>query len=183
MQSLSLVIPGLLGVALAGPVTAATIEFYDIVDGGNQPVLNSPTLIGGAGASAITIDIPTSLTALGGYSAQLQLFMSDDELQHDSEGAVVASLVNKKINIDQNLTPRWYTWAGDAMALLKQDAAQHWFLGTALTSQPSQKDFYYYNARLVFTSVPEAGEWLLLGVGLFVAGGVARRRRQDVCWS
>jgi hypothetical protein len=182
MKSLSFVIAGLAGVALAGPVAASTIEFYDIVDANNRPVLDTHTLVGGDGASAITIGIPTDLTSLSGYTAQLQLFLSDDELQPDGEGAVVASLVNRKINVDQSLTPHWYTWAGDAMALLRQDANQTWFLDSELTSQPSKKDFRYYNTRLVFTSVPEADEWLLLGIGLLGVGGIARRRRHDDCW-
>ncbi len=179
MKSLLRVIASLATIAVAGPA-AASIEFYDIVDDNNQPILNAPKLIGGTGSTAITISIPTTLTSLSGYTAQLQLFLSDDELQPDGEGAVVASLVDQKINIDQNLTPRWYTWTGDAMALMQQNPNQPWFFSRALTPQPSNKDFFYYNARLVFTAVPEASEGLLLGVGAMVAAGVARQRRQGI---
>lgn len=181
MKSLLRVIASLATIAVVGPA-AASIEFYDIVDDNNQPILNAPKLIGGTGSTAITISIPTTLTSLSGYTAQLQLFLSDDELQPDGEGAVIASLMDKKINIAQNLTPSWYTWTGDAMALMQQSTSpsQLWSFSRDLTSQPSSKDFFYYNARLVFTAVPEASEGLLLGVGAMVAAGVARQRRQGI---
>lgn len=46
-----------------------------------------------------------------------------------------------------------------------------------LTAHPPNKDFIYYNARLVFSVVPEASQWLLLGAGLLAAAGLARRSR------
>jgi hypothetical protein len=163
----------LAGLALSGPA-AADITFYD------NPV-GAPLLIGGAGLSSVLIDIDTTLTSLDGYTAALELLLSDDEGRPDGEGAVVAQLINRKINVDQGTTPAWYPWGGSVASLLTVGANEALSLSgvltfsESLTAQPPNKDFLYYNARLVFTAVPEASQWLLLGAGLLLAGGLARR--------
>jgi hypothetical protein len=176
MKSGSLAIVAALGVLLGGSATASTIEFYD------DPV-GAPLLIGGDGLSSVLIDIDTTLTSLAGYTAALELQLSDDEGLPNGEGAVVAAFIDEKIDVAQGTTPAWYVWGGDVASLLKLGTNQSLAmtgvltLSEPLTSHPPGKDFLYYNARLVFSAVPEASHWVLLGAGLLVAGGLARRSR------
>lgn len=181
-ESLALAIAA--GLTLSGPV-AASIEFYDRLDSNGQPMLDTPVLVGGKGAGAglpsTTIDIYTNRSAWTGYAATLELLLSDDEEQPDGEHAVVANLINDQIEITyQDTIARWYTWAGDVESYLQVGSDSNLFFSELLTAHPDNKDFYFYNARLVFTVVPEASQWLLFGAGLLVAGGVARRRGTDV---
>lgn len=103
MKYAFLAIGAALGMVLGGSAAASTIEFYD------NPVV-APLLIGGDGLTSVLIDIDTNLTSMAGYTAALELRLSDDEGRPDGEGAVVASLVNEKINVDQGATPTWYVW-------------------------------------------------------------------------
>lgn len=174
-----LALAGAAALALAGPVAAnvaANIEFYD------KPIPNSPVLIGGngpgAGLPSTTIDIFTDLSAWTGYTVALELLLSDDEAQPDGEHALVADLINRQIEITyQDTTARWYTWEGDVASRLQVGQDSKLYFSELLKANPANKDFNYYNARLVFTAVPEASQWLLLGAGLLVAGGLARRSR------
>ena len=176
MKSASLAIVTALGMVLGGSAAASTIQFYD------DPV-GAPLLIGGDGLTSVLIDIDTTLTSMAGYTAALELRLSDDEGRPDGEGAVVASLINEKINVDQGTTPAWYVWGGDVASLLTTGTNELLSLSGVLTfseeltAHPPAKDFLYYNARLLFTAVPEASHGLLLGVGLLVAGGFARWRK------
>jgi hypothetical protein len=176
MKSGSLAIAAALGMVLGGAATASTIEFYD------DPV-GAPLLIGGDGLTSVLIDIDTNLTSLAGYTAALELRLSDDEGQPNGEGAVVADLNNHKINVDQGTTPAWYVWGGNVASLLTAGTNELLSLSGVLTfseeltSHPPGKDFLYYNARLVFSVVPEASQWLLLGAGLLATARLARRSR------
>lgn len=184
MKSGSLAIATAVGMALSGAAAASSIEFYDIVDGSDNPILNAPVLVGGGGLSSVQIDIETTLESMAGYTAALELLLSDDEAQPDGEGAVVAGLNQHKVDIVQDTTSRWYVWGGDVASLLTGGTdgglSMNGFLTLSedLTAQPGGKDFLYYNARLVFTVVPEASQWLLLGAGLLAVGAVASRRRR-----
>lgn len=188
MKSGSLAIATAVGMALSGAAAASSIEFYDIVDESNVPILDQPVRVGGWFNSdpSVRIDIETTLASMAGYTAALELLLSDDGGWPDGEGAVVADLNNYKIDVDQGTMPHWYEWKGDVASLLTltggtdSGLSMDGFLTLSedLTAQPARKDFLYYNARLVFTVVPEASQWLLLGAGLLAVGAVAGRRRR-----
>jgi len=171
MKRAFLALAAVTGLAVCGPV-AADIEFYDLP-------ANTATLIGGrSGLSALTIDIFTNLASWTGYTATLELLLSDDEAQPDGERAVVADLNNDAIEIvHQDTVARWYAWEGNVADFLRPGQDSKLFFGESLRAHPDNKDFLYYNARLVFSVVPEASQWLLLGAGLLAAAGVARRSR------
>ena len=174
MKLQSMVLAAAAGLILSGPVVA-NVEFYDRLDPNSHPILNESVLMGGAGLSATTIDIFTDLASWTGYTATLELLLSDDEAQPDGEHAVVAGLINKAVEIEQSTVARWYTWEGDVGGFLQPGLDSNLFFSESRKAQPGNKDFLYYNARLVFSVVPEASQWLLLGAGLLVAGGLARR--------
>lgn len=183
-QSLALALAVAAGLVVSGPV-AANIAFYDRLDSNGQPVLDDATLMGGngptAGLSSTTIDIDTDLSAWTGYTVALELLLSDDEAQPDGEHAVVADLINKQIEIRwQDTVARWYTWEGDVTSYLQTGSNSKLYFSESLKAHPANKDFYFYNARLIFTAVPEASQWLLMGAGLLAAGCLAGMRRRAI---
>ena len=173
------VLASLLGATLSGAVHADAVEFFDF-DSDNEIFLRNVAAPGNVRDWVINIDYDPSLWA-SVTTASLWLKLSDDadsqpeaaELTTFSPDWVIAPLRG-------GATPTWYL-AGDVTSLIANSGLDSFL---TVLSPRSGTDFYYNNAKLVVSfvpmPVPEAGEALLMGVGLLAVVGLTRKRRPDM---